>query len=297
MSAVNAADNALLRILVADGHLFQRRLLAETLRASRSNLVDYAETADQCVAALSVQQFDILVIDWDLDSGAGLHLVQTIRRGQFGEVVKRIPIILVSPPRSSRDVALARNSGVDEFVIRPYTTGAMLERIAEVRDNRREFIDCASYVGPCRRRRAADASYSGPRRRLFDGADAQADTPDVKIRKGLARAYCERIAALMQQIKTDALDALRELCLACGQLSTLAADTKDPQLIAASASLYNYVKGVGATANLNASVLQAHLDAIIKLAELPNYQHEVRQAVTRELGVLVAKKLRQSQAA
>ncbi|HYD87473.1 MAG TPA: response regulator [Vitreimonas sp.] len=297
MSAADAAGNAVLRILVADGHLFQRRLLAETLRAGRGTIVDYAESAEQCAQTFSVIQPDILIVDWDLDGGHGLGLVQRIRKSQFGEHVKKLPIILVAPPRSSRDVALARNSGIDEFVIRPYTTGAMLERVAEVRDNRREFIDCASYVGPCRRRRVADENYTGPRRRLFDGADAKADTPDVKIRKGLARTYCERIGALMQQIKNDALDALRELCLAAGQLSALAADTKDPQLVAASSSLFNYVKGVGATANLNPSVVQAHIDAIIKLAELPNYQFEVRQAVTHELGLLVAKKLKQTRAA
>lgn len=297
MSAANdAAENAVLKILVADSHIFQRRLLAETLRSGGRTLVDYAENAEHCAAALSLAQFDILVIDWELDGGAGLDVVKRVRRGQHGEMAKRIPIILVSPPCSSRDVDYARNAGIDELVVRPYTTGAMLDRVAEVRENRREFIEAANYIGPCRRRRAADDSYNGPRRRLFDGADAQADSPDVQIRKGLARAYCDRIGALIQQIKGDALEALRNLCLACGQLNTLASDTRDPQLIAASSSLFNYVRGIGATANLNTGVMQAHLDAIIKLAELPNYQFEIRQAVTQELGVLVAKKL-QSRAA
>lgn len=292
MSAANdAAENAVLKILVADSHIFQRRLLAETLRSGGRTLVDYAENAEHCSAALALIPFDILVIDWEVDGGAGLDVVGRVRGGHYGEMAKRIPIILVSPPRSSREVGQARNAGIDEFVVRPYTTGAMLDRVTEVRENRREFIESTNYVGPCRRRRAADESYSGPRRRLFDGADAQADSPDVQIRKGLARAYCDRISALLQQIKSDALEALRDLCLACGQLHALAGDTRDAQLMAASSSLFNYVRGVGATANLNPGVMQAHLDAIIKLAELPNYQFEIRQAVTNELGVLVARKL------
>ncbi|MBC7770583.1 MAG: hypothetical protein H7124_17515, partial [Phycisphaerales bacterium] len=130
--------------------------------------------------------------------------------------------------------------------------------------------------------------------RLFDGADAEADAPDVRIRKGLARAYVERMRALLGEIKTGALEAMRELCLACGQLDTLAEDAKDPLLMAASSSLYNYVKGVGATANLNAVVVQAHLDALVQLVDLPNHQIDLRQTVTRELGALVAKKLRQA---
>lgn len=297
MIANDTVDNAVLRILVADGQVFQRRLLAETLRASRRASVDYADSAEQCALTLGILQPDILIVDWDLDGGQGLDLVHRIRHSQLGPHVRKLPVIMIAAPRSTREISQARNAGVDEFVIRPFTTGVMLERVYEARFNRREFIESPNYVGPCRRRRAADVSYTGPRRRLFDGADAKADAPDVQIRKGLARTYCARIAELMAAIKSDALDALRDLSLACGQLSILANDTKDPQLIAAASSLFNYVKGVGATANLNASVVQAHLDAIVKLAELPNYQTEVRQTVTKELGVLVAKKLKQTRAA
>lgn len=291
--ADEAADGAVIRILVADGQVFQRRLLAETLRG-RHTLVDHAASTDECAATLAILQLDILIVDWDLEGGGGVEFSWRLRHGEFGQHARKLPVIMVAPPRSARQIEQARNAGVDEFLIRPFTTGAMLERVAEVRFHRREFIDSPIYIGPCRRRRAPDAGYAGPRRRLFDGLEAQADAPELKIRKGLARAYCERIGVLMQSIKQDALDALREINLACGQLSAVAVDTKDPELISASASLFSYVKGVGATAALNPSVVQAHLDAVVKLAELPNCQIDIRQAVTRELGVLVAKKLKQA---
>ncbi|MBC7768405.1 MAG: response regulator, partial [Phycisphaerales bacterium] len=175
MNAVDAPEGAVLRILVADSHVFQRRLLAETLRASRRVIIDHADSAEQCAQALGIIQPDILIVDWELDRGHGLDLVHRVRRSELGEHLKKLPIILVSPPRARREVSRARNSGIDEFLLRPYTTGAMLERVAEARENRREFVDSPNYIGPCRRRRAADASYTGPRRRLFDGADAEAD--------------------------------------------------------------------------------------------------------------------------
>jgi hypothetical protein len=64
--------------------------------------------------------------------------------------------------------------------------------------------------------------------------------------------------------------------------------------MSASSSLFNYVKGVGAEAHLNRDVVQAHLDSILQLAELPNYQIELRQTVTQQLSVMVTKKLRQA---
>ncbi len=59
-------------------------------------------------------------------------------------------------------------------------------------------------------------------------------------------------------------------------------------------SLFNYIKGVGAEAPLNLEVVQAHLDLIVQLAELPNHKVEIRQTVTQQLTVMVTKKLRQA---
>jgi hypothetical protein len=69
---------------------------------------------------------------------------------------------------------------------------------------------------------------------------------------------------------------------------------KDRLLMSAASSLFNYIKGVGADAPLNVDVVQAHLDSIVQLAELPNYQVELRQTVTQQLTVMVTKKLRQA---
>src|SRR5262249_37569683 len=130
-------------------------------------------------------------------------------------------------------------------------------------------------------------------RRMFDQTDKTADAPEVQIRKGLARMYVERIAMMIETASPDR-DALRELCLTCGQLSALASDMRDRLLESATSSLFNYLKGVGAGSIMNREVVQAHLDAILKLAELPNSQMDLRQTVTQQLGVMVTKKLRQA---
>jgi hypothetical protein len=169
-----------------------------------------------------------------------------------------------------------------------------MKRVLEVRARRREFVESTRYIGPCRRRRASSDGYDGPRRRLFDTKDKHADAPDVQIRKGLARMYCERIGMLMRALKPGDADATRELCLTCGQLSALAGDMKDRLLMSACSSLFNYIKGVGAEAPLNVDVVQAHLDSIVQLAELPNHQVDLRQTVTQQLSVMVTKKLRQA---
>jgi CheY-like chemotaxis protein len=287
------ANEQVLKILVVNAQSFQRRLIGETLRTLGRVDIGYAETAEQCVLALSYYQPDLLMTDRDLEGADGLTLVKRIRAGEAGEGFRAMPIVMIADQTRQSDLDRARNAGVDEFVVRPFSTASLVKRVREVKARRRDFIESTRYVGPCRRRRRG-ADYEGPKRRLFDSADKQADSPEVQIRKGLVRMYCESLAALLRATASGGPDAMRDLSLSCGQLATLAGDMNDRLLMSASSSLFNYVKGVGAEATLNRDVVQAHLDAVLQLAELPNFQIELRQTVTQQLSVMVTKKLRQA---
>ena len=283
-----------LTVLVVDDQPVQRRLVGETLRAAGRVRVNYGERVSQVIASLIYFLPDMMVVDWDVDGGKGLDLVLRIRAGEAGEEFKALPIIMVTARKRQSDIERARSAGGDEFVVRPFSTATMVARVMEVRARPREFVETATYSGPCRRRRR-DADYNGPRRRLMDAVEDNADAPDVQIRKGLARMYVEKIAEQLKVLEPGA--PARELCLTCGQLNALADDMQDPLLVAATASLFSYVKGVGAEATINNAVVQAHLDAILQLAELPNFEIELRRTVTQELSALVAKKLRKAGAA
>ncbi|MBL8545168.1 MAG: response regulator [Hyphomonadaceae bacterium] len=281
-------------MLVVDDKPFQRRLTIETLRTMRNVVVEYVENADHCIETLALFQPDVVVTTWDMEGSDGVMMTRRIRSGEGGDTSRRVPVVLVTERGRPSDIARARSAGVNEFVQTPFSTMTLLKRVRETQRRTRDFVESARYVGPCRRRRLLEAGYDGPRRRLFDTNDKQADSPDVQIRKGLARMYCERIALLLKAVKPGDAASLRDLGLTCGQLSALAGDMKDRLLMSASSSLFNYIKGVGAEAPLNLEVVQAHLDSVIQLAELPNSQVELRQTVTQQLSLMVTKKLRQA---
>lgn len=294
MANRRAEHQQILRILVVDDKPFQRRLTTETLRQMRTVSVDHVESVDDCIAMLPLAQPDVVVVAWDVDGCDGVALAKRVRGGEAGEAYRRVPIVVVTERGRVSDIDRARSAGVDEFVQVPFSTATLLRRVRETQRRTREFVESANYVGPCRRRRPPDESYDGPRRRMFDSGDKQADAPEVQIRKGLARMYCERIGALLRALQPGDANGLRDLGLTCGQLSTLAADMKDRLLMSACSSLFNYIKGIGAEAPINVEVVQAHLDSIVQLAELPNHQIELRQTVTQQLTVMVTKKLRQA---
>lgn len=264
----------------------------------RNVSVEHVENADHCIGMLPLVQPHVVIVAWDADGCDGVEMTRRIRNGEAGEAYRRVPVVVVTERGRMSDIDRARSAGIDEFVQVPFSTTTLLRRVRETQRSGRDFVESAKYVGPCRRRRGVGADgYDGPRRRLFDSRDKNADTPDVQIRKGLARMYCDRIGALLHDLKPGDPDGLRDLGLTCGQLSALASDMNDRLLMSASSSLFNYIKGVGAEAPLNIEVVQAHLDSIVQLAELPNHKVEIRQTVTQQLTVMVSKKLRQAGAA
>lgn len=256
--------------------------------------VEHVEGVEHAIAILQFYQPDVIVTSWDMADGDGVTMTQRIRAGEAGDEFRKVPVVVVTERGRPSDIDAARTAGVDEYVQRPYSTATLLKRVREAQVRKREFVESMRYTGPCRRRRARDEDYDGPRRRLFDRGEAGEDAPDVQIRKGLARMYCESISALLKKWQNQDANAARDLALSCGQLSALAEDMKDRLFMSAASSLFNYVKGVGTDAPMNIDVVQAHLDAIVQLAELPNHQVDIRQTVTQQLGVMVTKKLRQA---
>ena len=79
-----------------------------------------------------------------------------------------LPVVMITGHSERSRVTQARDSGVNEFVVKPLTARALLGRLDSVIMRPRPFIRCKSYFGPDRRRKSDDA-YGGPYRRNTDG--------------------------------------------------------------------------------------------------------------------------------
>ena len=63
----------------------------------------------------------------------------------------------------------ARDAGVTEFLVKPVSAKALVDRLRTVIERQRMFVRAESYTGPDRRRRTT-AGYKGPLRRDTDRA-------------------------------------------------------------------------------------------------------------------------------
>ena len=80
------------------------------------------------------------------------------------------PVILITGYSSIPRVNEARNAGVTEFLVKPFTAADISKRISHVINSPRDFVQAREYFGPDRRRRKGD-DYSGPKRRDSERSD------------------------------------------------------------------------------------------------------------------------------
>lgn len=109
---------------------------------------------------------DIVLTDWEMEPVDGLELIKWIRRDTMSPK-RTTPVIIMTGYAASMRVAEARDKGVTEFLVKPFTANELARRIAYVIDSPRDFVETREFFGPDRRRRRSQ-DYEGPERRKED---------------------------------------------------------------------------------------------------------------------------------
>lgn len=110
---------------------------------------------------------DIVICDWQMSPIDGLSLVKKIRKDRTS-VTRTVPIVMITGYASERYVREARDAGVNEFLVKPFTAEALAARLAVIIEKPRRYVDSQHYFGPDRRRKLRNATYLGPFRRDSD---------------------------------------------------------------------------------------------------------------------------------
>jgi CheY-like chemotaxis protein len=95
----------------------------------------------------------------------GLELLSSIRRGKELSDPS-LPIIMLTGRAEESDVLTARNYGMNEYVLKPFSAKSVYARLERLIDNPRNFIVSQSFVGPDRRFRGSPPEGVAERREL-----------------------------------------------------------------------------------------------------------------------------------
>jgi len=141
-----------IKILIADSDSNLGLVLTNVLQRMGFKYVQYVKDGASAKKALEQEHKDILITEWHMQSIDGIELTNIIRNSAESSL-RLLPIIMLTARAEKQDVEAARDAGITEFVVKPYNSLTVFQRIQQVIDNPRGFLMAPKYVGPDRRRK------------------------------------------------------------------------------------------------------------------------------------------------
>lgn len=162
---MNSTDRfAGVRVLIADRNGRTASLVRSVLFSFGFRTITLATDSDSALQLLGKERFDFIITEWTLKAGDGIALVKAIRAAKDHQRLRRdIPIIMLTARSEPSAVQHARDAGITEFLVKPFSARTLSHRLIQIIDKPRMFIDAPDYVGPCRRRRG-EVPAAGERR-------------------------------------------------------------------------------------------------------------------------------------
>lgn len=227
------------RVVIVDPNPAATRLMSDLLKGFGCR--DIATESDESRVIDLVREMDpgLIVVEHKGPRLDGEALVRKIRRSSLS--CRRVPIIMVTAEATASSIKGARDSGVHEFLRKPFTSGDLLRRLENLASKPRDWVEAVGYIGPDRRRFNA-TDYAGPAKRK---ADQQRSGPS-SVAEAKEQAMRILSSALIQFDK-DPLQALRAIRQQADTLKGIAIKMGDAQLAIATANLETQLHGGAAS--------------------------------------------------
>jgi len=121
--------NLNMKVLVVDDFATMRKIVRNILKQiGFTNIVE----ADDGAAAMSIiksDKIDFVVTDWNMPNMSGLELLKKIRAE---EKAKDTPVLMVTAEGLAENVVDAVKSGVDNYIVKPFTAETVQAKIEQI---------------------------------------------------------------------------------------------------------------------------------------------------------------------
>jgi two-component system chemotaxis response regulator CheY len=118
-----------LKILVVDDMSSMRRIIKNTLKQLGYPNTDEAEDGQKALEKVRNESFDLVVSDWNMPNMNGLDLLKAIRQDPK---LSALPVLMVTTEAEMDHILEAIRSGVNSYILKPFTPETMKEKIDKV---------------------------------------------------------------------------------------------------------------------------------------------------------------------
>lgn len=138
------------RILIADPDVELGHVLRSMMVEMGFSQCEHITNGLDAYRKLKNAPYDFLITEWGLSQMDGVQLLRKIRRAPDSPL-PTLPVIMLTGRAEQDDVCAARDAGINEFVVKPFSAKSIYQRIERIIEHPRQFVISPSFVGPNRR--------------------------------------------------------------------------------------------------------------------------------------------------
>jgi two-component system, chemotaxis family, chemotaxis protein CheY len=151
-------------VLIADPDKHVANLVRDVMKSVGFFNIHVVKDGAEALRVIESEGIELVIVDWQLNGMNGLDMLKHLR-GDEESPNRFLPVIMLTGRAERRDIETARDTGVTEYLAKPFTAKALFERVVQVIENPRSFILAKNYKGPDRRRRTMEAEPPKERRK------------------------------------------------------------------------------------------------------------------------------------
>lgn len=139
-------------VIIADDDRRISVIVREVLESLGFKNIYLSNDGSDALRIIRKEKIDMLITDWKMSPMDGINLVKFIRTSDESPN-RLLPIIMMTGNVEREQVEIARDVGITEFVIKPFSAKTLMSRIVMLIEHPRSFIISKKFIGPDRRRR------------------------------------------------------------------------------------------------------------------------------------------------
>ncbi len=118
-------------IITVDDSSTMRRIIKNTLQKLGFETILEAGNGLEALEVMSKNKVDMVVTDWNMPEMDGLTFVKAVRAK---DEYKDLPILMITTEAAKEDILTALRSGVNNYVVKPFTPETLQEKVFKLLD-------------------------------------------------------------------------------------------------------------------------------------------------------------------
>lgn len=120
--------------LLVDEKRTSLRLISDLFERLGFADVQSVHNAEDALGMLKEKRYGLVLADWDLEPMTGLQLLRAVKGD---EKLRRTPVLITAAHLTCEQVVLARRTGADALILKPFLASALRTKIEEITVSRR----------------------------------------------------------------------------------------------------------------------------------------------------------------